>query len=173
MMQWFSSVRIVAALSVGTFLMASAAYAQQGVSGAEQQVREAITAFTTAYGTNDLDTYFSYYAEDMTWWGPRGNRNEMEERTPKQNYMATYPGSVERTGGYASHEVSDLRVQVSPDAGAAVASYRIDLVRKNPTERRPADIAYEMTTVLFKRGNDWKIVHFHYQSIPPPREPGS
>ena len=164
--------RIAVVLITGAFLMVPAARAQEGAGAVEQQVREAIIEFTTAYGTNDLDTYFSYYADDMTWWGPRGNRYENDGRTPKQNYMASYPGSVERTGGYASHELSDLRVQVSPNAGAAVASYRIDLVRKNPREGRSADVAYEMTTMLFKRGNDWRIVHFHYQTIPPP-EPGS
>ncbi len=171
-MQPFLSVRIVALLIVGAFLTASAARAQQGVAAAEQQVREVVTQFTGAYGANDLDTYFSHYADDMTWWGPRGNRNEADGRTPKQNYMASYPDSVERTGGYASHELSDLRVQVSQNADAATASYRLDLVRKNPTERLSADVAYEMTAVLFKRGNDWKIVHFHYQTIPPPA-PGS
>ena len=150
--------------------------AQSGNAAVEQQVRDAITKFTTAYGKNDLDTYFSYYADDLTWWGPNGNRNEANGKRPKENYSSTYPDAVKRNGGLAGSKLSDLRVQVSPNGDAAIASYRLDVVRKNPdlnaTPPRPADIAYEMTAALFKRGNDWKVVHFHFQTIPPPK-PGS
>jgi ketosteroid isomerase-like protein len=148
----------------------------QSHAAAEQEVRNLITQFTTAYGVNDLDKYFSYYADDMTWWGPNGSRNEADGKTPKANYQKSWPESVARSGGLAGSKVSDLRVQVSPQGDAAIASYRLDVVRKNPapdaTPPRPANIAYEMTAALFKRGNDWKIVHFHYQTIPPPR-PGT
>ncbi len=148
----------------------------QSSAAVEQEVRNVIAQFATAYGANDLDKYFSYYADDMTWWGPNGNRNEADGNKPKANYQKTYPESVARSGGLAGGKVTDLRVQVSPQGDAAIASYRLDVVRKNPapdaTPPRPANIAYEMTAALFKRGNDWKIVHFHYQTIPPPR-PGT
>ena len=177
-MRTFLSVRAIAVLIVGALLvpacandvpdLAAQSPTQQDVTGTEQEVREAIMRFAGAYGANDLDTYYSYYADDMTWWGPRGNRNEADGLTPKANYMKSYPESVKRTGGLATSKVSDLRVQVSPNADAAIASYRLDVVRKNPTEERPADVAYSMTAALFKRGNDWRIVHFHYQTIPRP-----
>ena len=162
---------------VGLIVGAAPALRAQGSAGAEQQVRDAITKFANAYGVNDLDTYFALYADDMTWFGPNGNRNEADGLKPKANYQKSYPESVKRSGGLASSKVTDLRVQVSPQGDAAIASYRLDVVRKNPapeaTPPRPANITYAMSAVLFKQGNDWKIVHFHYQNVPQPAKPAS
>jgi ketosteroid isomerase-like protein len=154
-------------------LLTETAVVAQNNAAVEQQIRDAITQFTTAYGVNDLDKYFSYYADDMTWFGPNGNRNEAGGNKPKANYQSSYPESVKRNGGLAGSKVTDLRVQVSPQGDAAIASYRLDVTRKNPaptaTPPRPATISYAMTAALFKRGNEWKVVHFHYQGIEAPK----
>jgi ketosteroid isomerase-like protein len=166
-------IAISTVLCVVVLALFSAAHARaQNNAAVEQQIRDIITQFTTAYGVNDLGKYFSYYADDMTWWGPNGNRNEADGNKPKANYQKSYPESVKRSGGLAGSKLIDLRVQVSPQGDAAIASYRLDVVRKNPdpnaTPPRPANVSYEMTAALFKRGSDWRVVHLHYQTIPPP-----
>ena len=77
------------------------------------------TARTTSKG------YFSFYAPDLTWWGPGG-------RSDKDSYHKMWTESVKTTGGLASAENSDLRIQVSPGGDLAVASYLLKVARKNP-----------------------------------------
>jgi hypothetical protein len=77
--------------------------------------------------------------------------------------------SVKTTGGLASAENSDLRIQVSPAGDLAVASYLLKVARRNPGPNRPADVTYEMSPTLVKRGGAWTIVHLHFQVVPPPR----
>ena len=48
-------------------------------------VRDTITRLVRAYGANDLDTYFSFFADDMTvWWNTDGR---YDRPTPKAAYV--------------------------------------------------------------------------------------
>ena len=162
------SARSILMLAVGALLVGSDAQAQQNVAAAEKELRETITQFGHAYGSNDLDTYFSFMADDMTaWWGTRG-RND--NPTPKQRYMSTWPESVKRSGGYESCAVNDLRVQAGPSADTGVASYVLECVRKNPPAGQEPPIAFEMSVVLFKRANAWKVVHWNWKVLPRPAQ---
>jgi ketosteroid isomerase-like protein len=131
-------------------------------SGPGKEVLDAVTKLTQAYGANDIDGYFKFYAPDLTWWGPGG-------RSDKASYHKMWTESVKTTGGLASAENSDLRIQVSPGGDLAVASYLLKVTRRNPGPNRPADITYEMSPTLIKRGGAWTIVHLHFQVVPPPR----
>ena len=77
--------------------------------------------------------------------------------------------SVKTTGGLASAENSDLRIQVSPGGDLAVASYLLKVARKNPGPNRGANVTYELSPTLIKRGGAWKIVHRHFQVVPAPK----
>jgi ketosteroid isomerase-like protein len=131
-------------------------------SGAGKEVRDAIAKLTETYGSNDLDGYFSIYAPDLTWWGPGG-------RSDKESYRKSWTDSVRSTGGLASAENEDLRIQVAPHGDLAVASYLLKVTRKNPGDNRPANVTYEMSPTLIKRDGKWQIVHLHFQVVPPPR----
>jgi len=148
-------------LILGSSLITSEARAQRGVSVAEREVRETMQQYATAYGSNDLDKYFSFFADDMTaWWGTNG-RND--NPTPKAQYQKTYPDAVKRSGGYESCKLDDERVQVSPGADAAVVSYRLGCIRRNPPSGQQPLVTYQMTAALFKRAKAWKIVHFNWR----------
>jgi len=129
---------------------------------AQRDVRAAVTKLTETYGANDIEGYFSFYAPDLTWWGPGG-------RSDKESYHKMWTESVKTTGGLASAENSDLRIQVSPSGDLAVASYLLKVARKNPGPNRGANVTYEMSPTLIKRGGAWKIVHLHFQVVPEPR----
>jgi len=131
-------------------------------SGPGKEVLDAVTTLTQTYGANDIDGYFKFYAPDLTWWGPGG-------RSDKESYHKMWTESVKTTGGLASAENSDLRIQVSPAGDLAVASYLLKVARRNPGPNRPADVTYEMSPTLVKRGGAWTIVHLHFQVVPPPR----
>jgi len=129
-------------------------------SGSGKDVRDTIEKLTRAYGSNDIDTYFSSYAPELTWWGPGG-------RSDKESYRKSWTESVANTGGLAGAEIEDLRIQVAPHNDLAVASYLLKVTRKNPGENRPANVAYEMSPTLVKRDGKWQIVHLHFQVVPP------
>jgi ketosteroid isomerase-like protein len=129
-------------------------------SGPGKEVRDAIEKLSRAYGANDHETYFSLYAPELTWWGPGG-------RSDKEAYRKSWGESVANTGGLASAENEDLRIQVAPHNDLAAASYLLKVTRKNPGENRPANVAYEMSPTLVKRDGKWQIVHLHFQVVPP------
>ncbi len=131
-------------------------------SGPGKEVRDVIAKLTQTYGSNDIDGYFSIYAPDLTWWGPGG-------RSDKESYRTSWTESVKTTGGLASAENEDLRIQVAPHGDLAVASYLLKVTRKNPGDNRPANVTYEMSPTLIKRDGRWQIVHLHFQTVPPPR----
>ena len=130
----------------------------------EQEVRDVINKLTQAYGANDIEGYFSWYAPDLTWWGPGG-------RSDRESYRTRWTASVERTGGLESAETSDLRIQVAPAGDLAVASYLLTVTNRDPGANRPANVTYQMSPMLIKRDGSWTIVHLHFQVVPE-REPG-
>jgi ketosteroid isomerase-like protein len=127
---------------------------------AEMELRDLIRDFVAAYGTNNVDKYFSYYADDLTWWGPSG-------RNTKEAYHKSWAEGVKGTGGLASANFSDLRIQVSPASDLAVASYLLSVKRNNPNPpTRTEFVSYEMSPTLVKRDGTWKVVHLHFQIAP-------
>ena len=78
-------------------------------------------------------------------------------------------GVVQKTGGLASAESSDVRVQVSPGGDLAVASHLLKVTRKNPGPEWPEKVTYEVSPTLIKRNGAWTIVHIHVQIVPEPR----
>jgi ketosteroid isomerase-like protein len=131
-------------------------------SAAEQELRGVIGKLTTTYGANDLDGYFSLYAPELTWWGPGG-------RSDRESYRTFWADYIKTTGGLQSADTSDLRIQVSPGGDLAVASYLLKVVRRNPGPNRSANVTYEMSPTLIKRGGNWTIVHLHFQTVPEAR----
>jgi ketosteroid isomerase-like protein len=116
-------------------------------SGAEQEVRQLVSQLTASY-KNDLPTYFSNYASDLTMWWPIG-------RVDKERYQK----STATRGDLEAAEVSDLHVQASPSGDAAVASYILTLKESPSSESR----SYQMSVIWFRRDGKWQIVHLHYQ----------
>jgi ketosteroid isomerase-like protein len=135
--------------------------AQPNLAAAEAAVRDTITRLVKAYAANDLDTYFAFFADDMTvWWGTDG-RNDRP--TPKAAYVKTWPEFVKKTGGHESCHTTDLRVQVAPSADAAVASYELTCLFKSAPSGSSREETYEITEVLFRRMARWEVVHFNWR----------
>jgi ketosteroid isomerase-like protein len=129
---------------------------------AEQELRGVISKLTATYGANDLDGYFALYAPELTWWGPGG-------RSDRESYRTFWADYIKTTGGLQSADTSDLRIQASPKGDLAVASYLLKVIRRNPGPNRSANVTYEMSPTLVKRGGSWTIVHLHFQVVPEPR----
>ncbi|TDI38306.1 MAG: nuclear transport factor 2 family protein [Acidobacteria bacterium] len=120
------------------------------------EIRELTVEFNETYERNELDKYFSYYADDLTQWFESG-------RVTLEQYKTDWYALIEAGGGVESTELSDLQVQVGPDGRTAVATYVATVVTRSPEGKRTKEQAWE-TDIWFKRDGQWKIVHLHYNS---------
>ena len=134
-------------------LLLAAAGAQQTTAG---EMEKLVVAFNQAYERNDLEEYFSYYADDVTQWFESG-------RAGLADYKKSWHELIEGGGGVEKNALSDIRIQVSPGGDAAVATYIVDVVTRQADGKKTKERAFE-TDVWYKRDGKWKIVHLHYNS---------
>ncbi len=121
-----------------------------------EEIRDLVIEFNEAYERNDLDEYFSYYADDLTLWLESG-------RVTLGQYKTDWYALIEGGGSVESNELSDIRVQVGPDGKTAVVTYVVTVVTRSPEGKRTKEQAWE-TDVWFKRDGRWKVAHLHYNS---------
>ena len=100
-------------------LMSFSAMAQH--DGAENaDLHAAIKAFDHAYTNNDVEDYFSFYADDATvYFGG-------DARVDIAAYHEMWTGLMEAGGGVELNEMSNLQVQVMPGGDVAVSTSFID-----------------------------------------------
>lgn len=109
-----------------------------------------------AYRSNDLDTYWSFYADDLTQIWDIGY-------VSLEQYKREWTALVEGGGGVVETQTQDIRVRVGPTGDTAVVTYLMVAdyqgANGNVTEGR----FYE-TDVWFRRDGRWQIVHYHFSS---------
>jgi ketosteroid isomerase-like protein len=123
----------------------------------EAEVREAVQAFNSAYADGEVDTYFSYYADDAFVYF-YGARQDLAA------YHQEWSAMVEAGGAVEMNELSDIRVQVMPGGEVAVATYFVDYRLRTPDGELSASRAFE-SEVWRKIDGEWKIVNLHYSEI--------
>jgi ketosteroid isomerase-like protein len=126
--------------------------AQQG--GPATEIRDLTHAVNTAYAANDLDKYFSYYADDLTQWWPSG-------RVSLASYRESWTTFVKSGGRVEAAAVSDLEVQINPSGDTAIATYKLKVRTRSPKGEVREEENQE-TDVWFRRNGQWQIVHLHY-----------
>ena len=147
---WMATTALAAGLVMAAPTMAGA----QGAAAAEAEVRKIIADYNAAYERNDLDTYFKAFAPDLTQWFPEG-------RVDLPSYRASWTKYIAAGNRNEKVEVRDLRVQVSPSADAAVATYILRVTLRTAKGEVSTEDNQE-TDVLYKRGGTWTIVHVNY-----------
>lgn len=152
---WTRRVALVALIVVA----AAPAWAQGSAAAAEAEVRKVIADYNAAYEKNDLDTYFKAFAPDLTQWFPSG-------RVDLPTYRADWTKTIQSGSRNEKVEVRDLRVQVSPSADAAVATYILRVTFRSAKGEVSTEDNQE-TDVLFKRNGAWTIVHVNYAPAKP------
>ncbi len=136
-----------------TLLLAAAGSVQQETAS---EIEKLELAFNRAYERNDLEEYFSYYADDVTQFFESG-------RVSLADYKKDWYALIAGGGGVEKNALSDMKVQVSPSGDCAVATYVVDVVTRQIDGKKTKERALE-TDVWFKRDGKWKIAHLHYNS---------
>ena len=125
---------------------------------AEAEVRDAEARFNAAYLANDMAAYWPFYDPSLTQWWPEG-------RVTLPAYQAQWTKLLKDGGKVLENELSDLVVQVAPSGDAAVASYAVRVVTRQPDGKVTKERVHE-TDVWFKKGGGWRVVHLHYSPRP-------
>jgi ketosteroid isomerase-like protein len=139
-------------------LLAAARAPAETATNPEQEIRQLEADINAAYAANDLPKYFAYYADDFRGLFPEGP-------TTLPEYVKMWTDFVGSGGAIQGFAYTELQVQVSPGADAAVASYRATVRTKNPG-KDPVVEKYFETDVFFKRAGRWKLVEVHYSPEP-------
>jgi ketosteroid isomerase-like protein len=122
-----------------------------------KDISAAYASFNEAYATNDVDTYFGFYAEDATvyFYG---------ERQDVAAYREEWQALMDAGGGVEKNETSDLHVQLMPGGDVAIVTYFVDN-RTRYLEGMNEERAFE-TDVWQRTEGAWKIVSLHYSAVP-------
>lgn len=124
---------------------------------AEQEVRALEQQMNDAYAKNDLQTYFSYYAQDFTQWLPEG-------RTDLDKYKRQWQAYISAGNSVQAAEVRELLLRMAPHEDAAVASYILYVKTKGADGKMTEEESQE-TDVWFKRDGAWKVVALHFAPL--------
>ena len=127
--------------------------------GAENaDLHAAIKAFDLAYANNDVEDYFSFYADDATvYFGG-------DARVDITAYHEMWIGLMAAGGGVELNEMSDLQVQVMPGGDIAIATSFIDNRTRSTDGTTSTSRAFE-TDVWQKIDGKWQIISLHYSGI--------
>ena len=129
-------------------------------AGPSADIRRLEVDFNAAYGANDLDKYFGFYADDAVLWFPEG-------RTDVPAYKKEWTDYIKSGAALEQAKFSDLHVRVSRVGDTAIASYLL-LVRTRAADKSVTDEDFQETDVWFKTPAGWKITHVHYSPAPKP-----
>lgn len=143
---------------ISAALLSFSAVADQH-SAVEAEVREAVKAFNGAYAGNDVEGYFSHYADDaMVYF--------LGARQKVSAYHEEWAAMIDAGGAVEKNELSDIQVRVLPGGDAAIASYFIDYRLRTPDGEIAGSKAFE-SDVWQKIDGNWKIVALHYTEFAP------
>jgi len=130
-------------------------------SAVEREIAQLEKEVNEAYAANDLDKYFSYYADDVV-------AIFYNERWTLARYKEDWPKYVKAGNVVVSAKLSDMTVRLSATGDVAVASFQVDLRNRHADGKIIDEHAFE-TDVWTKRKGAWKITHAHYAlAVPAP-----
>jgi ketosteroid isomerase-like protein len=140
-------------------MMMSFSVFAESPGGDYADLRAAKNAFETAYATNDVETYFSFYAPDAKAYFGGAERGDIPA------YHEMWSALMAAGGGVEINELSDIQFQVMPGGEVAVVTCFIDNHRREPDGSKVSAKAFQ-TDVWRKIDGQWKIISLHYSEYP-------
>ncbi|MEP6548429.1 MAG: nuclear transport factor 2 family protein [Gammaproteobacteria bacterium] len=130
-------------------------------AGPKADIHQLEVDFNAAYAANDLDKYFSFYADDAVMWFPEG-------RTDTPSYKKEWTAYLKTGAQIQAATISDLQIRFSPQGDTAIASYLLHL-KTQEADKKVKNEIYQETDVWFKAAGAWKITHVHYAPAQAPK----
>ena len=109
-----------------------------------------------AYRENDLETYWSFYADDLTQiWGTG--------YVSLEQYQRDWTAMVAGGGGVVDTQTQDVRIHIGPTGDTAVVTYFM-VARYRGANGNESEGRFYETDVWFLRDGRWQIVHYHFSN---------
>jgi ketosteroid isomerase-like protein len=125
-------------------------------AGIEREILALGDQLDRAYRESDLETYWSFYADDLTQiW----NTGYVSLEQYKRDWTALVAGG----GGVVDTRSEDVRVHISPTGDSAVVTY-FTVARYRGANGNESESRFYETDVWFRRDGRWQIVHYHFSS---------
>ena len=121
-------------------------------------IHAAKKVFEDAYATNDVEKYFSFYADDAKIYFGGAARGEVAP------YHKMWTALMAAGGGVELNKLTDLKIDVVPSGDVAVATSFIDNRRRELDGTRVTAKAFQ-TDVWQKIDGKWKIISLHYSEF--------
>ena len=130
---------------------------------ARAEVEAAVSGMLEAYGSNDVEAYFGYFADDATLMTSGGSIQ------PVSDYHASWTQLIGGGGGVVSVDVNAPRtIRMTADGSAAVvlteslpASYHFP-DGDNEGEFIRSDSVWTTSITWSRVDGAWKLMHYHY-----------
>jgi ketosteroid isomerase-like protein len=132
--------KLLSCFAIVIVMMSFSTLAEHLEKGTEYaDLNAAIKAFDHAYANNDVEKYFSFYADDATVYFS-------DARQDIAAYHQMWARFMTAGGGVELNEASDVRVQVMPSGNVAIQTSFIDNRTRSPDGK-------------------WKVVNLHHSGI--------
>lgn len=121
-------------------------------------LRDSVISFNKAFSENDLETYFSYYAEDATFLTPAGSLQTISQWNDEWTEVVR---SGTRVVKMDSNGPDSIRISADGKS-AVVLSFNESSVTFADPNGVETKIDWPESAVWWNIEGKWKIVHMHY-----------
>lgn len=136
-----------------TLALASPAFA-----GPEEDAMKVVEKWAAAFNASDVDAIVALYAPDALFLGTGSRTVVTAPAGIRQYFEQALLTDRPRGAKLESHSI-----MVADDGAVVITGLDVTTaVRDGKTITNPGRVTF----IVAKRGNDWKIVHFHRSSVP-------
>lgn len=128
----------------------------EGRARIEREILALEERLDRAYRENDLETYWSFYADDLSQLWDTGY-------VSLEQYKKEWTALVAGGGGVVDTRSEDMRIRVAPTGDSAVVTYLL-VARYRGTSGNETEGRFYETDVWFRGDEGWQIVHYHFSS---------
>jgi uncharacterized protein (TIGR02246 family) len=134
------------------------AFASPALAGPEDEALQVIEKWAAAFRASDVDTIVGLYAPDALFLGT-GSRTVVRRPEEIRQYFERAL-LTDRPRGATIESHSEM---VLSDGAVLITGLDTTTAVR---DGKPLSNAGRVTFIVAKRGNEWKIVHFHRSSLP-------
>lgn len=136
----------------------SLALASPAMAGPGEEAMKVVEQWAAAFNASDVDAIVALYAPDALFLGT-GSRTVVNEPAGIRRYFEQALLTDRPRGA----KLESHSAMVADDGAVVITGLDVTTAtRDGKTIANPGRVTF----IIAKRGNDWKIVHFHRSSVP-------
>ena len=129
-------------------------------AGTSEEIGQLERQFNAAYASNDLKSYFGFYAADAILWF-------IDKRTSVPEYEASWTKYANEGNRIKTAQISDYHPRLGPSGDVAIVGYRLHLVTQLQDGSELNEKCFE-TDIWTQMHGKWKVTNVHFSEAEPP-----